>query len=115
MRYRTREQLRADFAETGEPDYLAWLARQPEGDPGGREQVVIREFPTKAEQAKNFVTAAAQHAFHGFKKCSEDDYQQRWSVCCACEFLHEERCRRCGCFMRLKAYWAEQRCPEKKW
>ena len=34
MTDRDIEQLRSDFAETGEDDFLAWLARQPEGDRG---------------------------------------------------------------------------------
>ena len=34
MPMRTRDELRAAFAATDDPDYLVWLKKQPEGDRG---------------------------------------------------------------------------------
>ncbi len=48
---RTRDQLRADFAACGEDDYLAWLRRQPEGDPGGQIVTVTAGQTQSAEFA----------------------------------------------------------------
>ena len=42
--------------------------------------------------------------------------QERWDACNGCEFLTEKlRCKKCGCFMRLKTRVAKMKCPIDKW
>lgn len=40
----------------------------------------------------------------------------RWDLCSSCEFLmDDERCKQCGCFMRVKHKMAVASCPIGKW
>ena len=41
----------------------------------------------------------------------------RWDICQECSFLDKSinRCRACGCFMKLKVHIDKVQCPEKKW
>lgn len=49
-------------------------------------------------------------------KCEPDVRAQRWLICQGCENLTKmHRCRKCGCFMEVKTWMAEQECPIQKW
>ena len=40
----------------------------------------------------------------------------RWNLCSSCEFLTESnKCKKCGCFMKVKHKLAFARCPIGKW
>jgi predicted Zn-ribbon and HTH transcriptional regulator len=41
--------------------------------------------------------------------------QERFSICSSCEYLVEDRCRKCGCFMKKKVKLAPAKCPIDKW
>lgn len=43
--------------------------------------------------------------------------QKRLDVCSSCEFFVEKtsQCKKCGCFMRLKAELSAAACPIGKW
>lgn len=53
---------------------------------------------------------------HGFLTFDGEVLQERWDACNDCEFLTEKlRCKKCGCFMRLKTRVAKMKCPIGKW
>ena len=51
-----------------------------------------------------------------FLTFDEKVLQERWEACGGCEFLTEKhRCKKCGCFMKLKTRIAKMKCPVGKW
>ncbi len=42
---------------------------------------------------------------------------ERRDICDACEYLLPPfgNCQKCGCFVKLKAIFRSQACPENKW
>jgi len=46
----------------------------------------------------------------------EDIVNRRWDICKACpELTASNRCKQCGCFMKVKTKIATSRCPIGKW
>ena len=45
----------------------------------------------------------------------EDVLKMRWDLCLGCEFLKDDKCLKCGCFMKVKHKLAMARCPIDKW
>ncbi len=48
------------------------------------------------------------------KRADANTYQQRLLMCSRCEYLQNGICRMCGCFVRIRAFVAESRCPMNK-
>ena len=71
------------------------------------------KLPSLPQQAKNLGQAVISHAINGFKQA--DDYENRIAICEGCERFKNDKCLECGCFMKVKAKWAEQSCPINKW
>jgi len=48
---------------------------------------------------------------------NKKDYESRLDICRACPMLFKPTmsCKRCGCFMRVKAKISSMSCPDKKW
>ncbi|HOO27106.1 MAG TPA: DUF6171 family protein [Lachnospiraceae bacterium] len=42
-------------------------------------------------------------------------YEKRLAVCGTCRYLKDDFCGACGCFVKLKAAIAVNRCPYEKW
>ena len=54
--------------------------------------------------------------FHRFLVFDEKILKERWDACMGCEFLTNNlRCKKCGCWMRIKSRVARMKCPEGKW
>jgi hypothetical protein len=66
-------------------------------------------------QAGNFLTALARHVASGMVRASAQEQSRRLALCQACFFLVQDRCGKCGCPVKAKAAWQEQRCPLGKW
>jgi len=50
------------------------------------------------------------------RKLISEDVDHRWTVCQACpELTGANRCKQCGCFMKLKTKVKGARCPLDKW
>ena len=50
------------------------------------------------------------------KKLISKDVDHRWAICQACPELTEaNRCKQCGCFMKLKTKVKAAKCPKGKW
>ena len=45
----------------------------------------------------------------------EEVLKMRWDICSGCEFLNNDKCEKCGCFMKVKHKLAMASCPEGKW
>ena len=45
----------------------------------------------------------------------EDVLKMRWDLCTGCEFLNDNKCEKCGCFMKVKHKLAMASCPLGKW
>ena len=46
----------------------------------------------------------------------EDIVNRRWDICKACpELTASDRCKQCGCFMKVKTKIATSSCPIGKW
>ena len=45
----------------------------------------------------------------------QDIIDKRWDICKGCEFLNNNKCEKCGCFMKVKTRVATARCPVGKW
>lgn len=51
------------------------------------------------------------------KRVSGDQVEERLAICKECIFLDKRlmKCKRCGCFMKLKSTLHQASCPEGKW
>ena len=45
----------------------------------------------------------------------EEVLKMRWDLCLGCEFLQDDKCLKCGCFMKVKHKLATAKCPVGKW
>ena len=41
--------------------------------------------------------------------------KMRWDICIGCEFLNNNKCEKCGCFMKVKHKLKMASCPIGKW
>lgn len=76
-----------------------------------------KEYPGVGQQAKNLFGSVSNFIKSGMHIAEESIYQKRLEVCNNCEwFDHEaERCRKCGCFVKIKARLMSDKCPLNKW
>lgn len=73
------------------------------------------------EKAKNLASATAKHVAAGMPRCTDEQIEERFAICAACDHYVDNSCSKCGCrISREKAFvsklsWAEQSCPVGKW
>lgn len=48
-------------------------------------------------------------------KAEQALYEERLGICKECDMLFEGMCRRCGCYVEMRAAVAKNVCPSKKW
>ena len=48
-------------------------------------------------------------------RASKDVYSDRLEVCKMCDELSDGMCRKCGCYVQLRAVKKKMYCPDKKW
>lgn len=50
-------------------------------------------------------------------RSNKDLIEQRLAICNECPFLNKNlvKCKKCGCFMKLKTTLHEAKCPMGKW
>lgn len=89
--------------------------------PENKENVGDAEVPSMLKKSLNFIKAAGAHALNGSPKCTQQEINERYSVCRACDYFKDNSCTKCGCnLVREKIYmnklaWADQSCPIGKW
>lgn len=72
------------------------------------------KMPTMGEMIKSFSSTTAQFVMSGFQLAKDVD--SRLNTCAKCEFITSNfRCKKCGCFMKLKARMSVSKCPIGKW
>lgn len=65
--------------------------------------------------AKDVVSATARHVATGMQRATDDVVAQRLTKCLTCHQHCDGRCMACGCYVKIKASWAEQTCPLDQW
>lgn len=75
--------------------------------------------PTIFEKAANFAVALTKHVATGMPTLTEDKVKIRLDICDTCPEVNKSTpnwtCTKCGCNLKVKASWAGQDCPIKKW
>ena len=77
--------------------------------------------PSLAQKVANFTTSAVKHVAAGMPQASQEQIDQRFAICRACELFDGKACMKCGCpVVREKQFvsklsWANERCPVGKW
>tara|TARA_R100000152_G_C6736925_1_gene161007 strand:+ start:67 stop:351 length:285 start_codon:yes stop_codon:yes gene_type:complete len=71
----------------------------------------------KWKYMKNFLRFLYQNVKSGFKQVSYDEYNNRLALCKACIFYNHEqvRCNDCGCYVKNKAKFKTEVCPQGFW
>jgi hypothetical protein len=67
------------------------------------------------KKLSNYAVAFTKHAAGGFKHVTEEVYEKRRAICESCPLLVDGECGLCGCPVEVKALWATEACPDKKW
>jgi hypothetical protein len=81
----------------------------------------MSDFPSHQDQLKNLTkliqdaildVATNQKVF-----VSDEEQEQRLTICRSCEHFHQEqqRCKQCGCFMQHKTTYRSAECPIGLW
>lgn len=79
------------------------------------------EPPGLAQRLLNFASSAVSHVASGMPMCTQEQVDQRFAICQACEFYKDGGCLKCGCpLVREKKFisklsWANEKCPVGKW
>lgn len=48
-------------------------------------------------------------------RAAEDLYEERLGICRECDMLLQGMCRKCGCYVELRAAVTKNACPDKMW
>lgn len=48
-------------------------------------------------------------------KATAEVYEERLSVCKMCDMLLSGMCRKCGCYVELRAAVKKNACPDRRW
>lgn len=75
-----------------------------------------KKAPNIVERAGSLLKATAEHIITGKKHVKPNDYLARLAICRDCPSIREGFvCIECGCYMGIKASWAEQKCKLNEW
>lgn len=78
-----------------------------------------KDFPSLFVQADNLVKQVISSGTDALKGkplvASTEKAKARLDICAACEFFHQGRCLKCGCFMNKKVHLESAQCPINKW
>ena len=75
----------------------------------------MSELPSIPEMAVNLAKDVSQWVRAGAPISPQELTQQRLGVCQACEFFQNDRCTKCGCYMKAKASMVTAKCPLDRW
>ena len=71
------------------------------------------------EKAANLAVAVTKHVAAGMPMVSKEVLEARLAICNTCPEVNKNSpnwtCTKCGCNLKIKASWASQDCPIKKW
>jgi uncharacterized paraquat-inducible protein A len=74
------------------------------------------QYPSLIQQAKNLAQFTSD-VVNDPNKVDDAVYEQRLDVCKSCNFydVEQNRCMRCGCWLKYKARYSAGQCPIGKW
>lgn len=71
------------------------------------------------EKAANLAVAVTKHIAAGMPVLPQEKVKIRLDICDTCPEVNKNSpnwtCTKCGCNLKIKASWASQECPIKKW
>jgi hypothetical protein len=75
----------------------------------------VYESPGIIEKAGNLIASTLMHMVHGNPEVNDEKYKERLAICEECPLFDaaNRTCKVCGCFMNVKAKWADVACPDK--
>jgi uncharacterized paraquat-inducible protein A len=80
-------------------------------------------LPSTLQMAKNFGNSVVKNVTNVVKgeqlKATSEKSKERINICLKCKFItgkpSNERCGKCGCWLRLKTQLQSESCPIGKW
>lgn len=96
------------------------LCSRPNVSSEAKPQKTEIQIPSTTTMAKTFATAIKDEAkaiFKGDSRVAKEEIQKRMDICKQCEFFEPifGRCKKCGCFLKVKTMFRTQACPIGKW
>ena len=77
------------------------------------------EMASKGQMAKNAAGSFAKNlksVMEGNSVNADPDViKKRKAICKGCEYMHDNRCSKCGCWLQYKAILRAESCPVGKW
>ena len=77
--------------------------------------LAVEEINEYAENNDSIDMRTASETIKSSMIHDEEVLKMRWDICSSCEFLKDDKCEKCGCFMKVKHKLAMASCPEGKW
>ena len=77
--------------------------------------LAVEEINEFAESNENIDMRTASETIKRSMIHDEEVLKMRWDLCTGCEFLKDNKCEKCGCFMKVKHKLAMASCPIGKW
>ena len=77
--------------------------------------LAVEEINEFAESNENIDMRTASETIKRSMIHDEEVLKMRWDLCSSCEFLKDNKCLSCGCFMKVKHKLKMASCPEGKW
>ena len=77
--------------------------------------LAVEEINEYAENNDSIDMRTASEAIKRSMIHDEEILKARWDICSSCEFLKDDKCEKCGCFMKVKHKLAMASCPEGTW
>ena len=124
-----RASMREDFSACGHGNLLPFwermIARFPDAAALAEEVLAdyekhladLKALPSVGEMALNFAGAVARDLKAGRPRRAPEGVEFILTICRDCEHWRsdDQRCGKCGCWIRKKASWAEEHCKLGKW
>ena len=77
--------------------------------------LAVEEINGYAEVNKSIDMRTAPRAVKRNIIHDDEVLKMRWDLCLGCEFLKDDKCDICGCFMKVKHKLSQAKCPIGKW
>lgn len=95
------------------------ISVNPQITPVSWKLVAKPTMPPKGQMAKNAAGSFARNlksVMEGNSVNADPDViKERQAICKGCEYMHDNRCSKCGCWLQYKSILRAERCPVGKW
>jgi len=124
-----RTTMREDFSACGHGNLLAFWERMVSEFPDAaalagevwvdyeKHLVDLKSLPSVGQMALNFAGAVARDLKAGRSRRGPEQVESILTICRGCEHWRadDQRCGKCGCWIRKKASWSQEHCKLGKW